>query len=337
MFSGQWPEPQVGPNRIEEGKLIPVTEAERREKFFEAIEDSHPLMDLIHRCINNDPQLRPHAGEIVRRVSRVATQFPASFINRLEILRQIERERREKSALTEEGERKENVIQEKNDEILIHREEILALSEKGEKKDGIILQQENQISSLRKEAQVEKVRKTIIIEGLKLSHSIEVKQLQLQLRHMQTQNNNSNAENEAEIEELKSKHHSLETQIENKTKILVEEREQSARQLREKQEQLEIQIETNRKILSDAQDVQSRSKEITMLQGTVSKLQLDITDKDTVIEMKEATIRRKESELEAKSRALGEKDATISAMTEQITKTRDYLATKQQVRILVHA
>jgi serine/threonine protein kinase len=90
MFSGQWPEPQVGPSQIEGGKLIPVTEAERREKFFEAIEDGHPLMDLIHRCINNDPQLRPHAGEISMRVSQVATQFPASFANRLELLRQIE-------------------------------------------------------------------------------------------------------------------------------------------------------------------------------------------------------------------------------------------------------
>ena len=132
MFSGQWPEPPVGQTQVEGGRLIPVTEAERRETFFEAIEDG-PLMDLIHRCVSNDPQLRPHAGEIARRVSQVASQFPASFANRLEMLRQIERERREKSALTEEGERK----------------------------DGIILQKENQISSLNKEAQVEKEQKTI--------------------------------------------------------------------------------------------------------------------------------------------------------------------------------
>ena len=92
MFSGQWPEPQVGQIQIdiEGGKLIPVTEAERREKFFEVIEDDHPLMDLIHRCINNDPQLRPHAGEIIRRVSLIVSQFPASFANRLEMLRRIE-------------------------------------------------------------------------------------------------------------------------------------------------------------------------------------------------------------------------------------------------------
>ena len=83
--------------------------------------------------------------------------------------------------------------------------------------------------------------------------------------------------------------------------------------------------ETNRKLMSDL------SREITTLQATVSRLQSDIIDKDTVIQTKEAVVRRKNSELEAKSRALGEKDATISAMNEQITKIRKYLATKQQV------
>jgi serine/threonine protein kinase len=39
MFSGQWPEPQVGQTQIEGGKLIPVTEAERREVFLKAIEE----------------------------------------------------------------------------------------------------------------------------------------------------------------------------------------------------------------------------------------------------------------------------------------------------------
>ena len=406
MFSGQWPEPQVGPSRIEGGKLIPVTEAERREKFFEAIEDSHPLMDLIHRCINNDPQLRPHAGEIIRQVSQVAAQFPASFANRLEmleqiererslremleqiererreLLEQIERERREKSALTEEGEKKDKVIQEKNEEIVFLTEEReinenviqekndvnLALIEQGQRKDEIILLKENQISSLRRAAQVDKEQKIIEMESLKLSHSIEVEQLRLQLIDMKTTNQYTKAENEAEIKELKSKYSALETQIENKTKILAEEREQSAGQLREEQEQherqlrnereqLEIQLakekeqnelllakekelfaekrEENRKLMSDVQSLRSdlsKSKsENTTLQGTISRLQSDITDKDTAIQINEAVVRRMDSELEAKSRALEEKDVTISAMSEQITKAREYLATKQQV------
>ena len=204
-----------------------------------------------------------------------------------------------------------------------------------------------EVSSLREEIQAKEEQKSEEIDRLKLAHSTEVEQLHLQVRDAKTKNQCTKAENEAEIVELKSKYSALETQIENKTKIILEEREQSARQLREEQEQheielrkkreqLEIQLETNRKLLSDAQDLQSdlsRSKsEIITLQGMVSSLQSDITEKNTVIQVKEAVVIRKDSELEAKSRALGEKDATISAMSEQITKTREYLAiTKLQV------
>ena len=322
-FGGQWPEPQVGPSRIEGGKLIPVTEAERREVFLKAIEDGHPLMDLTHRCINNDPQLRPHAGEIIRRVSRVASQFPASFANRLEMLRQIEADGREKRALTEEGERKNRTV----------------------------YQKESQISSLREEVQAKEEQKSAEIDRLKLAHSSEVEQLQLQLKDMKTQNQCTKSENEAETVELKSKYCALETQIEKKTKILLEEREQSARQLREEQEQHEIQLRKEREQfeiqLREKQELYEIQKKIEIqlanekyllanereanriLMSDVSRLQ---SDKDTAIQMKEAIIRRKDSELEAKSRALREKDATISAMSEQITKTREYLATtKPQV------
>ena len=117
MFSGRWPEPQVGPNRTEQGRLIPVTEAERREVFLRAIGNDHPLMDLIQRCITNDTQLRPHAREIVGQLGEVASQFPTSFANRLEMLRQIEVDGEEKRALTEEGERKDRVIQQKIAEV----------------------------------------------------------------------------------------------------------------------------------------------------------------------------------------------------------------------------
>ena len=83
MFSGRWPEPQVGQTRIENEQLVPVTEAERREVFLQAIGNDHPLMDLILRCINNDPRRRAHASEIVERMTAIVLQFPASFANRL--------------------------------------------------------------------------------------------------------------------------------------------------------------------------------------------------------------------------------------------------------------
>ena len=158
-------------------------------------------------------------------------------------------QRKEILTLTKEREINENVIQEKNDAILIHREENLALTEQGQRKEEIILQKENQISSLRRVAQVDKEQKIIEMERLKFSHSTEVEQLQLQLRDMKTQNQYTKANNEAEIVELKSKYSVFETQMENKIKILLEEREQSAKQHREDQDQHEIQLRKEREQL----------------------------------------------------------------------------------------
>ena len=89
MFSGKWPEPQVGPNRSECGNLIAVTEAERREKFLALCGNEHSLMSLIQDCIHNDPQERPRLEEIVKKQAEMVLQFSASSTNRLEMLRHI--------------------------------------------------------------------------------------------------------------------------------------------------------------------------------------------------------------------------------------------------------
>ena len=71
VFCGSWPEPQVGPVRTEGDKMIPVSEAERREVFLEAIGYDHPLMELIQMCISNNPQSRPSSGEIVMHLEKL--------------------------------------------------------------------------------------------------------------------------------------------------------------------------------------------------------------------------------------------------------------------------
>ena len=131
IFSGRWPEPQVGPIRTEPGRLIPVTEAERREVFLQAIGNDHPLMDLILKCIDNHPQTRAHASEIVERLAEMVLQFPASFANRLEMLRQIEHQEKEKQTLRSEleievkkKEERMRVIEEKEAIISEMREQL---------------------------------------------------------------------------------------------------------------------------------------------------------------------------------------------------------------------
>ena len=96
VLSGQWPEPEGVPIRMEQGTMIPVSEAERREKSLNIIRKDHPLMKLIRKCIDNDPLVRPDVKSIVPRIKEMVAANPPSFSNRLQMLRQIDAEREEK-------------------------------------------------------------------------------------------------------------------------------------------------------------------------------------------------------------------------------------------------
>ena len=122
VFSGQWPEPRVGQNRTElDGRMIPVSEAERRELLLRAVGNDHPLIDLILKCIHNHPQSRAHASEMVERLAEMVLQFPASFANRLdEALRQVQILTEEIKRLREEnGQNK--AVDKVNEEVPITR------------------------------------------------------------------------------------------------------------------------------------------------------------------------------------------------------------------------
>ena len=153
MFSGQWPEPQVGQIRTEpDGRLIPVTEAERREVFLRAVGNDHPLMDLILKCVNNHTQRRAHASEIVGRLAEMVLQFPASFANRLdEALRQNEALSRENRDLREENRRTEALDKENQDLRRENRDLRRTLREEIERKDGEIqeLRMENELLKIK--------------------------------------------------------------------------------------------------------------------------------------------------------------------------------------------
>ena len=76
IFSGKWPEPECSQIRMEDGLMIPVTEAGRRESFLKAIGDDHPLMSVILQCIHNDPRQRMPIKDILKKVAEMASQCP---------------------------------------------------------------------------------------------------------------------------------------------------------------------------------------------------------------------------------------------------------------------
>ena len=285
MFSGRWPEPQVGQIRNEPGGMVPITEVERRDVFLKAIGNDHPLMDLILKCIDNYPQQRGHTNEITERFTEM--RFPVSFTNQLEMLRLIEADEEEKRTL---------------------REEKRVLREEGEGKDREI--QERVEEAQAKDQQIEE------FQQLKLVHSSEVEQLRLQVRELSTQNQLLKDENEAEVTELK-------------TKVVLNERT-----LKQERKEFETQLAKEREKKGTLLSEVSRSRsEIQSLQSEVSESKSVNSSLQHTILTLEATNVRKDSEIEAKTRALQKKGATISGMNEQLTRTREYLATKQQVSL----
>ena len=111
VLGGKWPEPQVGQTLIDDsGKLIPVSEAERRKIFLQSIGDNHPLMDLILRCIDNNPKLRAPASEIVKQLAGMVYKCPLAINNHLDMLKLV-------NSLREETEMKSAEIEQKKWEI----------------------------------------------------------------------------------------------------------------------------------------------------------------------------------------------------------------------------
>ena len=103
-------------------------------------------MDLIHKCIDNYPQSRAHANEIVERLAEMVLQFPVSFTNRLdEALRQNEAITRENRDLREEIKRIKTLDKENGD----LKEERRALREEIGRKDGEIHELRTEIELLK--------------------------------------------------------------------------------------------------------------------------------------------------------------------------------------------
>ena len=73
VFSGECPAQLnlKSPTHLQEGLLHPRSEAERREKYLQAIGNDHPAMRLILQCIANKPQQRPTATNISQEIKRI--------------------------------------------------------------------------------------------------------------------------------------------------------------------------------------------------------------------------------------------------------------------------
>ena len=123
VLCGQWPMPRepVRVNPQNRAELLPVSEAERRQEYLRDIGNAHPLMDLILRCVSNDPEQRATAAQMVQRMQYMTRHSPPAFPNRVEMLQRIRGDATEKGSLREENEQSRR---EREELIQHHRAEV---------------------------------------------------------------------------------------------------------------------------------------------------------------------------------------------------------------------
>ena len=56
------------------------------------VEEHHPLMSLLEKCVSMEPASRPCSITIMQKMSQVSSQFPPLFTNSLEMLQQIKKD-----------------------------------------------------------------------------------------------------------------------------------------------------------------------------------------------------------------------------------------------------
>ena len=329
MFSGLWPEPQVGPNKIEAGKLVPASEAERREVFLRAIGNNHPLMDLILKCISNDPQKRPDVRELERRLAEMMLQFPTSIVNPLELLCPIKAEKGEKRAT-------KTTQMHRNSFKKVAKRELDNLGSRDIEFQMKPLQL--QIENLQTQKQVLECEKKVLETERNLARA-ETVSLKRQTGKQEEVFNDAimsceqrlSSEKSSVIEAIKEKQkHLLEKHRQVHEQTLQRERQKNQQLLQEIHEecqQKEAELVEQRKISDELrlESITSKTK-IELLKSSISTLE------ETLVANAE-TASVKDAELEVKTKALQQKEYTISGLNDQLTRAMKFLTSKKQVSL----
>ena len=307
VLSGQWPMPcePVRVNPQNRAELLPLSEAERRNKYLQDIGNAHPLMGLILRCVRNDPEQRARAAEIVQQVEHMTHQSPPTFANRVEMLQRIKADATEKGSLREENEtfaaeyeqsqvEREELIRQHQADVQQVRTEVTAkLKAQYTATQTQLMGEVQRLEQLAQNRQEE-------IERSEIAHSIEIAETRLQLQEaLQTELRTQTETHQAEMRAQNETHQA------------------TMRARNEAGEQ-------ERRRLTDELDI--LQTEITRVRGVNESLQAAVVSRDETNQSHARELSQKESELASKNAFLERQSSTIREQNEQITRAREFLS-----------
>lgn len=85
LVSQRWPIPTEAV-RVGGARLIPVSEAQRRQQYLDLMGKEHCLLPLSLQCLQNDPSLRPEIITIVETLEALQTKYPLPTTSYLDLL-----------------------------------------------------------------------------------------------------------------------------------------------------------------------------------------------------------------------------------------------------------
>ena len=369
VLCGKWPLPvceAARPDPRNPDQLIPVSEADRREEYLRDIGNTHPLMDLILRCVSNNPVRRARAAEIIQRMADMVHQFPPSFADRVQMLHRMRVDATEKGSLREENEtfaaeyeqsrlEREELIQQHQAEMRAQNETHRAEVEQVRADVTAELNAQNTAAQtqLRRENQtLEQLSQQLQeeIDRFEMAHSIEIEETRLQVAHT-----------EAIQSDLETRNETLQARLRSE----IEAREQDRRALRSLETELARVRRANRNleatVASKDKEIQSKDRDVVFKQAEIlahqeeaARLQAVVLSKDQEIESKQqevhvneqelsakngmiaamsieistkdTTLAQKESELVSRNAVLDTQSSTIRGLREQLTRAREFLS-----------
>ena len=306
VLCGSWPIPSK-PTRVDprnRKRVIGLTEVERREKYFQQVRGDHPLVGLVHGCLDNDPPQRPDADRILGRLRQVISQSPPSSGNNMELLKQMEtlrNENRHFSQLLEQSQRECVQLREVSNEVDGLRALDLVRT-KDEEKRGL-LEQSQRVLAQSQERQ----------DQLESTHVISMEHVQCRVKELST-----------EVEGLRAVVRSKEEVVQAK-----EAEKQQAIRAKEAEKQQAIQA----KEIEKQQAIQAKEQAIQAKELAIQANECELTTKQKVIESMQQEMASKDSLLAAK----GETISRISYQMKMLTTAKQMCMVSKLHAALIHA
>ena len=306
VLSGRWPIPSE-PNRVspdDPDQLIALNEAQRREEYLQQIRSDPPLMELIQRCLKNNPSQRPNAEGILSQLQQAVSRLPPPPAeNKLESAVLAKALRREKQGLSEQLE-----------ELQRAQERVeLAHSIEMEQVNCRLVELSTEADGLRSQVRVKEME--LETNKSSLNKVIQAKQQEIQAKEQEM-----HTKIQAKEEEIQAKEEEVQAKIQANDKEIQAKVDAKDREIQAKIQANYVEIQAKDQEMHTK--IQAKEQEIRAKEQKIQAMEHELQAKE---ELKQCEMIVKEKEIEQRSHLLAVKNTSIEKLTDQVKKLQQHI------------